>query len=191
MIYFPDNSCQERLELLLWALPKGLVDWLFGRGLNIFVLPKDDNLAHQIVHGRLRIKEEVLADDGRKVAETAHYRPDRNLIIIPHSQFFRNDGECVLHHELGHAVDFLYYNSKPLLSNQPEVAKALRKDFPLSSYCRNKWQSSGLLVEQFATAFSAYFREPSGECGELSVRNLSKDLISALRSTIVEGFNHV
>ncbi|MFQ5351745.1 MAG: hypothetical protein ACE5D3_01575, partial [Candidatus Binatia bacterium] len=84
MLYLPGQQFFPRYQLLTWPLPELLLDWLFcRRGLGIYVLPRDEDLAKRILKERLYIKEKKLDKDGRRVHLTAHYRVKQRTVILP------------------------------------------------------------------------------------------------------------
>lgn len=188
MLYLPGQQFFPRYQLLTWPLPELLLDWLFcRRGLGIYVLPRDEDLAKRILKERLYIKEKKLDKDGRRVHLTAHYRVKQRTVILPYKQFWRFDADSVFLHEIGHAYDYLWSRRRRLLSAVPKMAAALDSIPPLSEYCEIKDKQNSNRVEQFATAFSLYFQEPE-PFRDQSIDVLGPQLTTALRKYIILPF---
>ena len=179
-------------DLLVYPLPTALLPWLYtARGLGLWVLPKDEEHARRIVHERIGIRYRRFRDgDKRKVAETAHYDTQRKLIILPYTSLLQVH-ENIAIHEVGHAVDCLYYTSGHMLSSFVETKAAIAPSKPLNDYCRRKDKETGTAMEQFATAFSAYFQEPEGSGGPVNIQNLSQKAIDFFRTYIVAPFEEI
>jgi hypothetical protein len=187
VLYLPDKAHLTRFNQLSWSLPPKLLPWLYSRGLGIYVLPANREDAKVFVSKHLRIADKKLAGDGRKTADTSHYRPDRKTILLTSDALFYPSGENILLHELGHAIDFLYYGGGKTLSEYPSVKAALRLDKPLNDYCRDKYKKSNKPFEQFATAFTAYFVEPSDNTIP-TVDDLSFLMVRIIRERLIKPF---
>lgn len=188
MIYLPNKAHLNRLKLLEWPLPRRLLPWLIKkRGLGIVVLPEGEKNAHRIIHKRLRIKEQDLPGDGRLTHRTAHYRHDMRLVILTQKAFWGHEGENIFLHEIGHAVDFLY-SDRQRLSDNPRINNALEPDRPLNQYCADKQKQHGNLLEQFATAFSAYFTEYEEHSTAPSINKLHPEMIKIFNRLLMEKF---
>lgn len=191
MLYLPTKEYLPRFTNLLWPLPRRLLPWLFGKGLSIYVLPEDPEKAVRLVVERLRIYETVLnGGDGRSVYNTAHYRPSRKMIIIPHKEFHNPWGENPLMHEVAHAFDQLYYdNPAHDLCTHPYVGKYLRVHKPLNKYCEDKYKQHGVPWEQFACSFCAFFQEPDKYRPNINdITDLSPGLIEFFQK-VMEHFD--
>jgi hypothetical protein len=163
MWYVPDKEHHKRLKLLQWPLPSKLLPWLRKkRGMGLVVLPRGPGSALRFIRERLAINERVIGGDGRLLHLTSHYDNVRKLIVMSNDSFWSNEGENVFLHEVGHAVDFLYREDRVLLSFLPKIIKILEPDKPLNDYCKRKYNDNNNLIEQFATAFAAYFNEVKG-----------------------------
>ena len=194
MLYLPDKSYIPRFKQLTYPLPPKFMPWIFSRGLGIYVLPEEKQAALSLL-GRILetpvLEDTVMSGDSRAIYSTAHFRYPEKLIIIPHSSFYQQYGENVLIHELGHAVDFLYLNGpNDVLSSQPTMWKALRVKKQLNKYCADKLKQSGLMLEQFACSFCAFFQEPDKDLGGRvsTIDELSPELIAFFNKNIMEYF---
>lgn len=191
MLYLPNREYLPRFTNLVWPLPSGLLPWLFGRGLSIYVLPKDQKKAAQFVVKRLRVSEsEINGGDGRSVYNTAHYRPRRKMIIIPHKQFYNSWGENPVMHEVAHALDHLYFDDpSDCLCIHPYIKKHLRMHKPLNGYCKRKYKQHGIPFEQFACSFCAFFQEPDKYRPNINnITDLSPKLIEFFQN-LMEHFD--
>lgn len=188
MLYLPDSKYLEHFKILAWALPPKLLPWLYRRGLGIYVLPPYEAGADEIVYKRLHIRERVMGpDDDRLAHQTAHYQTARKAIIIPYVHFLGQHSASVFLHEIGHAIDFLYYGNR-LLCEHPPVKKALHPGHPFNEYCQQKDAASGKPIEQFATGFAAFFQETTPGDAFPSITALSPEFISIIRTTLVVPF---
>jgi hypothetical protein len=194
MLYLPDASYLPRFQQLAYPLPPKFMSWIYSRGLGIYVLPEDKQAALDLLARVVDTpvtEDTIMSGDSRAIYDTAHFRYPEKLIIIPHSSFYQQYGENVLIHELGHAVDFLYSDGEnSILSSQPYIWKALRVKKLLNKYCADKFKQSGLMLEQFACSFCAFFQEPDKELlGQVStIDNLSPELVSFFNKNIMEHF---
>jgi hypothetical protein len=159
--------------------------------LGIYVLPRDEQKAQELLTQRLSIKEPTLngIEGGRVTHKTAHYRPDSKLIILPYTSFHNEWGENPLMHEVAHAIDFLYMGDGTLLCQHPGIFKALRIDKPLNGYCERMYERDKIPLEQFACSFCAYFQEPTENRSEVNdIDDLSPELIKFFNQ-IVKHFD--
>lgn len=186
MLYLPDKSYLGRFKQLVWPLPHKLLPWLYTKGLAIYILPKNKKDVKNLVK-KLGIVEEKIKGDGRQVSETAQYRPEQKIILLPHKALYRAGGENILLHELGHAIDFLYYDNT-LLSNHSKIWCALRPDKPLNDYCKRRYKERNDLVEQFATSFSAFFSEPDDVDIKPNIEDLDPTLIRIFQKNLIKPF---
>lgn len=188
MLYLPEPRFLKRYKVLAWPLPPRLLPWMMQeRGLGIYVLPQNQEDAWKLIQRQFGDKRNKLRGDSRKTTEVAHYRPKEKVIIMPYKAFVRSNNNPFLH-EIGHAVDFLYVKSGKKFSSFDGVRASLHPDKPFDSYCSKKDKKSGALLEQFATGFAAYFKEPEVGLGELSVDDLSSDFIRIMGSKILKPF---
>lgn len=187
MIYLPNELYLSRYKELIFPLPKRLLDWLYNeRGLGVYVLPNDKEKARSLLQSQLGVTAKYLENDGRETILTSHYQPTKRAIIIANKTFWSARAGDVFIHELGHAIDYLY--SKRVLSSYPKIYNALRPEKPLTSYCRRKFKKDGNLLEQFATSFSAYFREPEDSGADAHIYQLSDELLKIFNRLFIKPF---
>jgi len=189
VLYLPDERYLARYKVLTWALPPNLLPWLMcKRGLGIYVLPQNKTAAWKKIQWLFGQKKDVIEGDGRPASETAHYRPKDKAIVIPHSSFVRYRHNPLLH-EVGHAVDYLYTRGTRTVSSYKTVKASLHLDRPFTDYCKRKDSKSTHPLEQFATGFEAYFREPAAGNEELTINDLTDEFIRIVRDKIVLPFS--
>jgi hypothetical protein len=194
MIFLPSVEDRRRFELHSSPLPPRLIPWLIEhRRLSIWVIP--DEKVKYYLHKVFRYSPGRFPHDKRVIEEVqAMYTYFDRRIVIHRSRLYA-EGECPLLHELGHAVDHLYYNTsfdpwdnapKRLISF-PSVYDALRVNKPLNNYCKEKQKLLGAPIEQFAHSFAAYFCEP--EVNNYNhIDQLSPAFVDFMRNYIVAPF---
>lgn len=189
MLYFPTPEDKHQFDLITWPLPKGLLPWLYRKGLGVCVLPRDPERVRDVLFQHFKFESEFMGGgDTRLLSETAFYSPYKRLIVL-HQQFLYDTWrECTTLHEIGHAVDFLYYDQKQNLSEVDVIKRALRPDRPLNPYCKKKQKANNDLNEQFACSFAAYFKEPEPHSVANHVNELSKDFIELMQHYIISPF---
>jgi len=194
VFYFPSDKEKLIFECNIIPLPPKLLGYLVSRGLNVMILPEDEVRAKELCYGLLRLREERFQLVDKYPHEIPHYDAIRKTIIIPELYLEKSQHNVVLH-ELGHAVDNLYYDSGYLLSNHPAVAEAIRKVPPLDSHCQEMDTHWGSNCEQFASSFEAFFNEKilDGAKEKKSefyhtVNDIDESFISLARESLVKPF---
>lgn len=187
MLYFPTLDHMRYFDLLTYPLPSGLLPWLYARGLGVWLLPEDKELAQQLIHEHIGVKQRKFPFGSRLIAETSHYDIQRKIIFLTHQSLFERKENVVLH-EIGHAIDYLFCSRGCPISRYKGVVKALCPTKPLTKYCAKSYKKTGILTEQFATAFTAYFYEPEKHRYEKNITDLSPKLIKFFRTRLIEPF---
>ena len=190
MIHAPSKKDKARLKVLEWPLPRQLLPWLrWERGLRTVILPADVGKAWWYLKTHHGYKKEKMPKDGRRFAETSHYHPDYNLLVLTQKALWSKRASEIFMHEVGHAVDFLYdVDNGHCLSSYAKIVDYLCMDNPLDSYCEKKYKETGRAIEQFATAFAAYFTEPEANSSSKSVDDLSESFIAFCNRYFMEAF---
>lgn len=189
MLYLPDTRYMNHFKILAWSLPPKLLPCLYDRGLGIYVLPPEEAAACEIVYKRLRLPRGPFCSyDTRLPHLTPHYQFRQKFLILPYHYFFGHNSARTFLHEIGHAVDGLYYDNSRLLSDYPLVRKYLRVNKPFSEYCKTHDAATGRPLEQFATGFAAFFLEPSDDPRITTIEHLSPGLIEFIKERLITPF---
>ena len=156
------------------------------------VLPKDKDRAEELVYNVLRVERKPIPHLGNVMPHAhPHYRPDIKTIVLPAWALNKPTHNIVLH-ELGHALDFLYYGEGYLISDVPVMARMLRKVPPLDYHCLEQDSISDNNVEQFAASFEAFFneKEPTTQTHELyhTVHDIDEGFVKLMRKYFVDPF---
>lgn len=192
MLYLPDQSYLPRFEHLMYPLPPRLLQWLYSLGLSIYVLPRDQEAAKNLL---LRVTPTIekfinLPGGSCFYLNRAHYSATYNTIFIPHESLYAERGESVLLHEVGHAIDFNYSKEWNAISNCKYIWDALRKQGHLNKYCEDKFKETGYRLEDFACSFVAYFQEPDANIlvENTTVDRLNTTMVQFFKQKIMENF---
>ena len=191
MLFLPAPSHQARFDYLSLPLPKRLLPWLMEkRGLSVYVLPAGESWSDRFYCRQMRTAPYAQLGDGRVMSQTPHYNISKKAAVIPFSWFYSHLGSYALIHEVGHALDYLFLGTGTRLSDSPEVGEVLTSRGPLSKYTQEKDGRYGNHAEQFAEGFEAYFREPNVGRHNLSISNLTWEMVDFFRHLITEHFGN-
>ena len=172
---------------MISPLPKRMMKFLFDRGLSIWVLPKELERARQLLYGHLRHPRRIEAFPKQESCRIAHYNHVTKRIILPERYIYPIRHNVPIH-EIGHALDHLYYGNR-WLSAHPKI-EPLLKDNPLDKHCARCDKETGLYLEQFATSFEAYFNEPQNNKGPYfhTIDDINPKLLRIIHDKLVEPF---
>ncbi len=191
MFYFPDVKSEKLFKHFCLPLPKKLIPFLVERGLNVMVLPEDGEKSEALMYGLLRVKREPIPYVGVLPHLCSHYQPSLSTIVLP-TKNLRKATHNVVIHELGHALDFLYFRSGRLVSDVASVVNCIRSVPPLDSHCEEQDTAKNNNLEQFASSFEAFFNEyaPPSRKSEFyhTIDELDYRFVELMRKNFIDPF---